>query len=196
MRPINPAIQLGHCFARWHPPASQNRCRISINRREPGRTGTNYAPHTYGRVKPWAFNRLEQIGVKMKFNHPRTRCLILSLMALTVGVLAASRTNVAGKWEGEMAVLGKTANFTLELTVDGKKLNGSLTIETDPVRKLEDGKVDDDSISFGVVSGAHDVPRLEFQGKVDGDRMKLTITGTDIEGGFHQMGEATARRVS
>jgi len=61
--------------------------------------------------------------------------------------------------------------------------------------EILDGKVDGDTISFGCLSGAHDVPRLEFQGKVDGDEMKLTITGTAPDGVVYQLGEVIAKRV-
>jgi hypothetical protein len=109
-------------------------------------------------------------------------------------VLIASAADIPGKWTGTITLMGQTGKITLDLTVDGKALNGTLSIEGKDAKILE-GKVDGDAISFGYLSGAHDVPRLEFQGKVDGDEVKLTVTGKAPDGVVYKLGEAIVKRV-
>lgn len=109
-------------------------------------------------------------------------------------VLIVSAADINGKWTGTLTAKGRTGQVTLDLTVDGKAFSGTLSIESRDSEIL-DGKVDGDTISFGCLSGAHDVPRLEFQGKVDGDEMKLTMTGTAPDGVVYKLGEVIAKRV-
>ena len=125
----------------------------------------------------------------------RLHCFaFLATFSLIAFVLIASAADIAGKWTGTMTAKNRTGKVTLDLTVDGKAFNGTLSIEGKD-SKILDGKVDGDTISFGCLSGAHDVPRLEFQGTVDGDEMKLTMTGTAPDGVVYQLGEVIAKRV-
>ncbi len=118
----------------------------------------------------------------------------LFALSLIVCLALSCPVDVAGKWSGDITIMSRTGKIALELKVDGKVLTGTATIEGRD-SKILDGKVEADALSFGLDTGAHDAPRLEFAGKVDGEKMKLSITGTDPTGTVHQMGDVDATRV-
>jgi hypothetical protein len=86
----------------------------------------------------------------------------------------------AGVWEGQLTMTGGAGEahraVRLKLVVSGSKLTGTLT-GAGTASELLDGAVHGDEVSFAIASGASDVPRLEFHGRIDGDEIKFEVTG-------------------
>jgi len=119
------------------------------------------------------------------------RLLSSLLLALTL-----SAATIAGNWTGQMTVVGKTRTLELHLATEGSKLTGSAGMGTDMVSIL-DGKAEGSVISFSIPSGAQDVPRLDFQGAIEGNTLKLTVSGKIIKtGDVVTMGEGSLQRAN
>ena len=72
------------------------------------------------------------------------RLAATAALVLTVAGAAQTQSGVAGKWQG---VTGADASLTLDLTVNGTALTGTLTRD-DQKSALSDGKVSGNTISF------------------------------------------------
>jgi hypothetical protein len=103
----------------------------------------------------------------------------LLVMASVPGIqlYAASLT---GTWEGQLRMLGGSGEMRkavrLMLVTNGSKLTGTLAGDG-TTTKLLDGMVSDDEVSFTIASGASDVSRFEFHGRLTGDLLTLAVTG-------------------
>lgn len=88
--------------------------------------------------------------------------------------------------------------MTLTLKVDGYRVTGTLSGTWERHRdsaEILDGKVGGDLISFSVPSGASDMHRIEFAGKLDGDNLTLTINEKDPKNGEErQSGDGLLKR--
>lgn len=114
-----------------------------------------------------------------------SRCLaFLAVLFLCAG--SALAADVSGSWTGQFAPDMNPSNvhkFVLDLKADGAKLTGTMTFCrgdcSNPMGKvaLENGKVDGDTISFGIDTDARDVPHIDFQGTVTGDSITFVVSG-------------------
>lgn len=98
----------------------------------------------------------------------------LASLALLVCSLAALAANAAGKWTAEVQGRGGTNTITMNFTVAGDKLTGSVS---NPMGELpiENGKVEGDNISFTqtLSFGGTDIT-LKYTGVVKGDTIEMT----------------------
>jgi hypothetical protein len=89
-------------------------------------------------------------------------------------------------------------DVTLTLKADGSNITGTLSGESDGQRDrtdILDGRVNADELSFAIATGASDMPRMNFQGKQDGNDLKLTITGKNPSDGQEwKLGDGLLRR--
>jgi hypothetical protein len=107
-------------------------------------------------------------------------CFVIA--ATAVIALAA---DVSGKWSGQVPSRGEAMAATFTFKVDGDKLTGTMTGPQGEV-SLQEGKVSGDQISFTTTGGN---AKIQFQGTVTGNEMKMTRTR---EGG--QAREFTLKR--
>jgi hypothetical protein len=124
-------------------------------------------------------------------------CRVLLIPALCAFI--ALGADASGKWRGHFTLTvprGQTRTFTLELKVDGSRVNGTIADENDNDKvEIRDGGVDGEQVSFGVPTGAGDMPHFEFRGKVEAEIVTFTISGVDPGGTLRKLGEATAKRI-
>ena len=121
---------------------------------------------------------------------------ILLLGALCAWLAFAAGAD--GQWTGEIRLTVprvQTRTFTLDLKADASgRVSGTIAGENGQVEIL-DGRIDRGEISFGVPTGASDLPRFEFRGSFANDTATFTISGVDpTTGALIQLGEATAKR--
>lgn len=135
---------------------------------------------------------------------PRCLALLAVLFVCAASALAAA---VTGSWTGQFASDANPTNvhkYVLDLKVDGAKLNGTMGFCkqdcSNPMGKgaLEDGKVDGDTISFGMDTDAKEVPHIDFQGTVSGDSINFVVTGktADCGGAECRIGQGSATRTA
>ena len=125
----------------------------------------------------------------------RPRISVVAIFTLCVAVAVGA--DVTGKWSGEMTLTVprvQTRSITMDLKVQGSSVSGTFGAGADQVQIL-DGKTDQDNVTFGIPTGADDMPRFEFKGKVDADTFKFTISGVDPGGKLRTLGDGTAKRV-
>jgi hypothetical protein len=96
---------------------------------------------------------------------------------VTDPVAASAKGSVAGKWQGQFDSQIGVQKYTYEFKVDGTNLTGTAVGITDNGTNsstLTDGKIVQDAISFvePLSLGGNDI-RIEYNGKVSGDEIKL-----------------------
>jgi hypothetical protein len=123
--------------------------------------------------------------------------ILLLLCTLSTSLLAA---DVTGKWTGHMVLgpMGKTIPFVLDLTLDGSALAGTFCFREcdDNDQPIQNAKMNGDAMTFSIVTGASDVPKMDFQGTVNGDTIKFAISGSpaDCPTASCQIGDGSATR--
>jgi hypothetical protein len=106
-----------------------------------------------------------------------------------LGSIALYGADVSGKWTGMVPSRGEARETAFLLKQDGGKLTGSLKV-ADQEMKIEDGKVDGNSVSFTVTqTGGNGSAKVMFKGTVSGSEIKFT---RQREGGDPR--EFTAKR--
>ncbi len=104
----------------------------------------------------------------------------------------------AGTWKGELPMTDAgretKSQATLNLTVSGSKLTGTLTANgrTD---EILNGSFRQGVVSFVIATGMDDINGLHFRGSVKGDSLTLRIRqGPDEQGTLVNAGAAHFRR--
>ena len=132
--------------------------------------------------------------------------ILSAIFALSAVSLFAA--DVDGSWNGQFAPSMNPANvhkFILELKADGGKLTGTMAFChpdcSNPTGTLaiEDGKIDGDTISFGIDTEAQDVPHIDFQGTVNGASISFIVSGKApncANGSGCQIGTGSATRTN
>jgi hypothetical protein len=124
-----------------------------------------------------------------------TKKLLLVVAILCVLTFAAMAADVTGKWTYEQAGRqgGNPTVVTLNLTVDGSKLTGTMDGGRGGPVEISDGHVDGNSITFnvkrsfngndtvtpykGIISNEGDTLKLEFtQRRGGGEPTPVTVT--------------------
>ncbi len=100
------------------------------------------------------------------------------LLACGLALAADEPANVAGTWTVSVSGGAGSAEQTIVLKQDGNKITG--TFKGPRQTGSLEGTVDGKKISFHVSTR---VP-LDYQGTVDGDSMKGTMTGNGKTGGW------------
>lgn len=115
----------------------------------------------------------------------------VSILAVLVLAFAFSAyADATGKWTAEFETAIGQQKYTFDLKADGVKLTGTATSPRG-TQQIQEGKVSGDEVSFVEMLDLEGQQiRIEYQGKVTGDEMKLTRKVGD----FGQS-EATAKRV-
>jgi len=133
----------------------------------------------------------------------KTLSLAFGLFLLSVAFTQTLRADAAGVWTGRIVVKtpdreNQSRDVTLTLKVDGDRVTGTLSGTWEGHRdsaEILDGKVGGDRVFFAVPSGAVDMPRIEFEGKQDGDNLTLTITFKNPNNGEErQSGDGLLKR--
>jgi osmotically-inducible protein OsmY len=106
--------------------------------------------------------------------------------------LTASAADVSGTWKGSAETQNGTIERTFVFKADGNKLTGETTSNMFGKSTIEDGKVDEDDVSFSVTVNVQGTEgKVNYKGKVEGDTIKFKIEVQAIG----QTLEMTAKRV-
>jgi hypothetical protein len=120
---------------------------------------------------------------------------VKSLIAFVLLVVLGSVTqllgaDVDGIWKGRITFNvpsgQQTVDITLTLKTAGSTLTGTFAGVRDGERdstEILDGKVNGAEISFAIATGASDMPRMNFNGKQDGDALRLIATAKNPNDG-------------
>jgi hypothetical protein len=113
-------------------------------------------------------------------------------VAFLFATLAASAAGIAGTWKLSYTTEnGLTREATLELTLEGDRLSGTLASDRGKAL-IETGRVSGDDVSFSLLRlGNGDEITVNFWGKVEGATMKLKM-----QYGLRQPVDVAARRTS
>jgi hypothetical protein len=99
--------------------------------------------------------------------------LLFTLMALFA--LAASAADISGNWKGTAEGPNGAIERTFTFKQDGAKLTGETNSQFTGKSVIENGKVDGDTISFGITAKFQDNEmKLTYKGKITGDTIKLS----------------------
>jgi hypothetical protein len=132
----------------------------------------------------------------------RLVCALVAFASLAGGLAAAG---LSGTWSGSFSPAMNPQNihrFILDLNADGAKLTGTMRFcqsdcsHTNGSIAIQDGKIEGDTILFGIDTDAKDVPHLDFRGTVTGDSIKFAVSGKapDCDTSECQIGEGSATR--
>ena len=84
--------------------------------------------------------------------------------------------DVAGTWKATAEGPNGTMERTFIFKVDGETLTGETTSSMLGTSIIENGKVDGNSLSFTITVKFQDEERkLDYKGKVEGDKITLTV---------------------
>lgn len=99
--------------------------------------------------------------------------IVLLMVAFAATAAAA---DISGTWKATAETPNGTIERTFNFKVDGTKLTGETTSQMMGKSVINDGKVDGDSLSFSInVKFQDNEMKLNYQGKVKGDEMKLHV---------------------
>jgi hypothetical protein len=101
--------------------------------------------------------------------------ILASVLMLFVVTAAAYAADVDGKWTGSVA--GPQGEFpvTFNFKADGTKLTGSTVGFDDTAVPIQDGKIDDKTITFTVTFDFGGMPfMLSYKGIVAPDQIKMS----------------------
>jgi hypothetical protein len=102
----------------------------------------------------------------------------LSLLAALALACAARAADLTGKWKGPME--GTGADVVLELKSDGEAVTGTMSDSEGKPRPITKGKLEGDKVSLTVASEWQGNPiTLVVTGTVAGDTMNLKIQTED-----------------
>lgn len=130
---------------------------------------------------------------------------LIVLLALVTCAAPALAADITGSWTGSFTAGMNPQNvhyFVLDLKADATKLTGTMGFCKGSCGTpmgaipIQDGKVDGDTISFGIETDAKDVPHIDFQGKVTGDSIQFVLSGkpADCPESSCKIGEGSATR--
>jgi hypothetical protein len=106
--------------------------------------------------------------------------LFTAIALMGVFVLGASAADVTGKYVAETKGRRGPQTITFDLKADGAALTGTVSRGQNPA-KIEDGKVDGDTITFTTTMTMGDnTMKMKYTGKVAGDSIEFT---SEMEGG-------------
>ena len=95
-------------------------------------------------------------------------------MLMLAFALSAFAADVTGKWSAEFTTQRGQQKYTFDLKADGATLTGKATSPRG-TQDITEGKVSGDDVSFVEILEVQDQKiRIEYNGKVDGDQLKLT----------------------
>ncbi len=118
---------------------------------------------------------------------------IKSLAPLLLLAAAAFAAGVSGTWKATSEGPNGAMERTFVFQVDGAKLTGETTSSLLGKSVIENGKVEGDSLSFGITARMQDNElKINYKGKVSGDTIKLS---SEVVGGQGQIMEWTGKRV-
>ena len=101
---------------------------------------------------------------------------ILTMTACTLAVLvSAFAADISGKWTSAFESQIGPQKYTFDLKVAGDKLTGQAISDQRGAVEIKEGKITGDTVSFVELANiqGQDI-RIEYNGKVSGDEMKLT----------------------
>ena len=93
--------------------------------------------------------------------------------------------DAGGVWEGQLTMRGRAEmhrDVTLSMNVIGSRLSGTMSANGETAEILDGTEMGDD-VFFAITSGADDIPRFEFHGRVTKNVLKLVVTGQVRETG-------------
>jgi hypothetical protein len=134
----------------------------------------------------------------MKTIFPIMKNKLFAVAALMgVFVLGAMAADVTGKYTAEMPGRGgNTQTITITLKADGAALTGAITTPRGD-QKIENGKVDGDTISFTTTMTMGDNTMTQsYTGKVSGDTIEFTREMQGGPGGGRGPAKFTAKKSS
>jgi hypothetical protein len=101
----------------------------------------------------------------------KQRMMVLVLTLLAAGS-AAAQSGLAGKWTGADQ---NDHPVTLELVVKGEEATGTLAVGPDPVKTLENGKVQGTTVTFTTptLMNGRDMT-ITWRGELKDDRLTFT----------------------
>lgn len=106
------------------------------------------------------------------------------LSGLIFLAMASFAADVTGTWKGTAETENGKIERIFHFTQDGTKLTGDTVSEMIGKSTIEDGKVEGDAISFTIKANFQGSEiKLNYQGTVSGDEMKLHVETSD-GGGF------------
>ena len=92
-----------------------------------------------------------------------------------MSVLISYAADINGTWKGTMETPMGAMENTITLQADGAKLSG--LVKSDMFEsKIENGALKDNKVSFIINM---DFGTLTYEGTLDGDELKLNVTGPD-----------------
>jgi hypothetical protein len=109
-------------------------------------------------------------------------CALVAVLLLASVAMAAG---IDGKWFSERKISRDGQEMTIKTTLDlksaGDKLTGTLKVNFGemeiPPMEIADGKIDGNKFTFTTtMSGPNGDMKMSYEGTVDGDAMKGTIT--------------------
>ena len=116
-------------------------------------------------------------------------------LSIALGLLLlcgiAFGADLAGVWTGKIVFKtpvagGLSRDVTMTLKTSGPHLTGTVSGSWDghhDSATILDGKFNGNEIYFTIATGAADIPRMEFAGKLEGDELKITISGKNVNDG-------------
>jgi hypothetical protein len=132
---------------------------------------------------------------KFKQELPMKVRYTLAIVAIAVVCSVVSRADdaaITGKWTAEVQGRNGTQTQTFTLKAAGKSLTGSVGGGQNE-SAIENGKVDDDQISFSVTrQGRGNAVKMKYSGKISGDEIKFTVKTE----GRDQTQEITAKKAN
>jgi hypothetical protein len=105
-----------------------------------------------------------------------SRMKILSAATLTLAFLvSAFAADITGKWTSSFESQIGPQKYTFDLKVTGDTITGQATSDQRGAVEIKEGKISGENVSFVELANiqGQDI-RIEYNGKVSGDEMKLT----------------------
>ena len=105
-----------------------------------------------------------------------SRMKILSVATLTLAFLvSAFAADITGKWTSSFESQIGPQKYTFDLKVTGDTITGQATSDQRGAVEIKEGKISGENVSFVELANiqGQDI-RIEYNGKVSGDEMKLT----------------------
>ena len=105
-----------------------------------------------------------------------SRMKILSVATLTLAFLvSAFAADITGKWTSSFESQIGPQKYTFDLKVTGDTITGQATSDQRGAVEIKEGKISGENVSFVEPANiqGQDI-RIEYNGKVSGDEMKLT----------------------